>query len=95
MNMNVLVVFVSSFMLFSGIQHQAFAEVQAEKSKRQQLFETNCKRCHSIERPKSKRKTRGGWIITVMRMKNFNGCPISDEEAALIIDYLATEYGHE
>jgi mono/diheme cytochrome c family protein len=92
---NVIVLLAVGFFLFAGIQYQAFAEEHGDKQDGQQLFEANCKRCHPIERPRSKRKTREEWETTVMRMKNRNGCPISDEEAALIIDHLAQEYGPE
>jgi cytochrome c2 len=57
------------------------------------LFEKKCRLCHSIERPKSKQKTADGWKSTVTRMKNVNGAPITDEEAKIIIDYLAENYG--
>ena len=57
------------------------------------LFEKNCSRCHTIERPMSKKKTKEAWKTTVMRMKNVNGCPITDDEAMIIIDYLAENYG--
>ncbi len=56
------------------------------------LFETKCSTCHSLERPTSKRKDRAGWEKTVARMKR-NGCPISDEEAKTIVDYLTETYG--
>ncbi len=57
------------------------------------LFEEKCSICHSSERPKSKRKTYDEWEATVTRMKDVNGCPITDEEAKIIIDYLAKHYG--
>lgn len=57
------------------------------------LFESKCSLCHTIERPKSKKKSREEWQATVLRMKNVNGCPVTDGEAALIIDYLADHYG--
>jgi mono/diheme cytochrome c family protein len=57
------------------------------------LFEQKCSTCHSADRPKSKTKTAAEWTKTVMRMKNVNGCPITDEEAKLIIGYLAKNYG--
>jgi len=41
----------------------------------------------------SKKKTKEAWKTTVMRMKNVNGCPITDDEAMIIIDYLAENYG--
>ncbi|GBD98527.1 hypothetical protein BMS3Abin07_00547 [bacterium BMS3Abin07] len=49
--------------------------------------------CHSIDRPKQRKNQKKGWDATVMRMKDKNGCPITDEEAKIIIDYLAEEYG--
>lgn len=57
------------------------------------LFERKCGTCHSIEKPKSKTKTRKEWKKTVMRMKNVNMAPISSKEAQLIVDYLATSHG--
>jgi len=57
------------------------------------LFEKKCSICHSSDRPKSKQKTAGEWQTTVMRMKNVNGCPITDAEANIIIDYLTRNYG--
>lgn len=56
------------------------------------LFEKKCSICHSIDKPKSTKKTKKGWGKTVKRMKK-NGCPITDEEAKIIIDYLAENYG--
>ena len=57
------------------------------------LFEGKCSACHSIERPKSKNKTMQEWESTVMRMKNVNHGPITDQEAKIIIDYLAEHFG--
>ncbi len=55
------------------------------------LFEQKCSICHSIERPKSQRKTPEQWKNTVLRMRE-NGCPITDDEARKIIDYLSNNY---
>lgn len=55
------------------------------------LFENNCGKCHKIDRPKAKKKTRAEWETTVLRMKK-NGAEITDAEAKLIIDYLAETY---
>jgi len=57
------------------------------------LFEQKCSVCHSADRAKAKKKDRAGWEKTVMRMKNVNGCPITDDEAKTIIDYLTKNYG--
>ncbi len=71
----------------------AVAEEMMDTAAAKTLFETKCSICHTIERPKGKKKSIEGWEATVMRMKNTNGCPITDEEAGMIIDYLAENYG--
>lgn len=78
-----------TFLLFASLQG-----ISAGKEKNaKQLFERKCSTCHSIEKPKSKAKTKAEWKSTVMRMKNVNMAPISEEEATIIIDYLAEHYG--
>lgn len=57
------------------------------------LFEAKCSVCHPLSRPLGKNKDREGWTATVTRMQKVNGCPISDEEAKQIIDYLVSERG--
>jgi hypothetical protein len=59
----------------------------------QMLFEKKCSSCHSADRAKKKQKTVEEWTTTVMRMKNVRGCQVTDDEAKLIIDYLARNYG--
>ena len=78
--------------------HYAFAE---EKKGRQQdwslaekLFETKCKLCHSIDRPKNAKKTYEEWKSTVMRMKSYAPV-ITDEQAELITDFLSHRYGRK
>jgi len=56
------------------------------------LFDQKCSVCHSMDRPKSNKKTANEWENTVMQMKNVNGVPITDEEAKVIIDYLSKNY---
>ena len=53
------------------------------------LFEQKCSTCHSSDRPKAKAKTAKEWASTVTHMKQVNGAHLSDEEAKLIVDYLA------
>ncbi len=93
MKKTIFSVFLMSALIFSGFWPQAFAEEQGDKVDVKKLFENKCSSCHSADRPKAKRKTKEGWETTVMRMKNVNGCSITDEEAAMIINYLAEEYG--
>ncbi len=57
------------------------------------LFEAKCSICHPLSRPLGKNKTRKGWTEDVTRMQKVNGCPITDEEARVIIDYLVTIRG--
>jgi mono/diheme cytochrome c family protein len=92
MKKSIIILIAAGFLLTLGTWNPASAEEGAQPTG-QQLFETNCKMCHPIERPRSKRKTREGWETTVKRMKNINGAPISDEEASLIINYLTETYG--
>jgi cytochrome c5 len=78
-----------TFLLFASPQGVS----AGEEKKAKKLFESKCSICHSIERPKSKKKTKAEWKSTVMRMKNVNMAPITGEEATTIIDYLAEYHG--
>ncbi len=89
--MKKIVVYAITLMFISVAASTGYGEEKKVDAKA--LFEKNCSRCHSIDRPKSKKKTKEAWETTVMRMKNVNGCPISDDEAKIIIDYLAENYG--
>lgn len=57
------------------------------------LFEEKCRLCHELERALDQRKSRAEWTTTVMRMKETNACPITADEAARIVDYLAAVRG--
>lgn len=70
-----------------------FQGIGAEENEGKALFEEKCGMCHPIDRAKSLKKSREGWEATVMRMKNRNAAPITEEEAKKIIDYLAKTYG--
>ena len=89
--MKKLAVFIVAALFVTVSASAGYGEEKAVDAKA--LFEKNCSRCHTIERPKSKKKTKEAWETTVMRMKNVNGCPITDDEAKIIIDYLAENYG--
>ncbi len=52
------------------------------------LFETRCAACHPLSRPLALRQDRAHWAADVTRMQRVNGCPITDEEAKAIVDYL-------
>ena len=89
--MKKMVVYAITLMFISVAATTGYGEEKKVDAKT--LFEKNCSRCHTIERPKSKKKTKEAWEKTVMRMKNVNGCPITDEEAKIIIGYLSENYG--
>jgi mono/diheme cytochrome c family protein len=55
------------------------------------LFENNCGKCHSIDKPKAKKKSSDEWQATVLRMQK-NGASITAGEAKLIAGYLAETY---
>jgi len=60
-----------------------------------ELFEKKCSVCHSLDRPRSKKKALKEWEKTVTRMIASRGAKITDEEAKLVIDYLAKNYGRQ
>ena len=53
-----------------------------------------CKGCHELERSVSRRQDRDGWQATINKMVAF-GTKGSDEEFALILDYLTKHYPAE
>ena len=57
------------------------------------LFEEKCAVCHDLDRSLSRTKSRSGWTATVKRMRQVNGCPITDKEAVEIINYLTKVRG--
>lgn len=50
-----------------------------------------CKGCHEIERSVSRRQDRDAWQATLNKMVAL-GTKATDEELALILDYLAKNY---
>ena len=57
------------------------------------LFEAKCSICHPLSRPLGENQDRAGWTADVTRMQKVNGCPITDEEAKAIIEYLVSVRG--
>jgi mono/diheme cytochrome c family protein len=68
-------------------------QMQAAESDAKALFEKRCSLCHPVSRPLSKNKSGDEWRQTVTRMKGYAGDRISEEEAAIIIDYLTETRG--
>ncbi len=57
------------------------------------LFETKCSICHPLGRVLARTQDRARWTADVTRMRTVNGCPITDEEAKAIVDYLVSVRG--
>ncbi len=55
------------------------------------LFEDACSRCHSLDIPRGEKLTKASWQDIVRRMVS-NGLDISDQAAAVIVEYLAALY---
>lgn len=58
-----------------------------------ELFEGKCAMCHPLSRALDQTKNRDGWTATVTRMQKVNGCPVTDEEAKAIVEYLVKVRG--
>ena len=61
------------------------------------LVRARCSICHSLDYiPMNSRfMNRAGWEAEVRKMIKVMGAPVSEEEAARIIDYLTRNYGSE
>ncbi len=70
-------------------------EVSPERlAKGKEAFETNCRVCHELAVPKSKRYNRANWEWVVDDMVNNYGATfINEEQQKLIVDYLAATHG--
>lgn len=55
------------------------------------LLESRCAGCHGLDRVRSAHKTPAEWEQAVRRMRA-KGARLSDEEAALLVSYLAATY---
>ena len=57
----------------------------------QQLVETRCTACHSLDRVKSAKKSADEWASNVKRMVG-KGAVLSDSEQTAVIQYLSETY---
>lgn len=55
----------------------------------------NCRTCHSVDYVllNASIPDRTGWESSITKMRKIMGAPISDADAAVILDYLAGNYG--
>lgn len=59
----------------------------------QVLLEERCTVCHLLDRVESAQKSREAWESTVDRMIEY-GTELTDDERAVLIDYLVATYGN-
>jgi mono/diheme cytochrome c family protein len=71
------------------------SQVKLRDAPGKDLVLANCAMCHSLDYiPMNSRfLDRKGWEASVNKMIKVMGAPISPEDAAKIVDYLASEYG--
>ncbi len=72
------------------------AEVDLAKAK--DIFEKTCGKCHGLDRPLGVAgRDKDGWISAVKRMSGHHvdsfGAPISADDQAAIVEYLAVNAG--
>jgi competence ComEA-like helix-hairpin-helix protein len=53
---------------------------------------STCTQCHALNVITQKRQTREDWLTTVNQMQE-RGAEVTDEQAGLIVDYLAAHFG--
>ncbi len=90
MKLSILILTMLAFFSSGCVPMQCYAQ---EKIDAKALFEKKCSACHSTSRPKSLSKTKEEWTKSVTKCKEKKNSNISDEEAKIIIDYLAKTYG--
>ena len=71
------------------------SQVQLVEAPGKDLVVASCAICHSLDYvPMNSRfLDRKGWEASVNKMIKVMGAPIPPEDAAKIVDYLATQYG--
>jgi cytochrome c5 len=57
-----------------------------------ELLQTRCTLCHTLDRVQAAAKTQAEWEATVERMRG-KGAELTDAEAQTLIQFLATNYG--
>jgi mono/diheme cytochrome c family protein len=72
----------------------ALGQTAPDAARGKAMFETHCGTCHSLALPKSQRLNRANWKWVIDDMVNqFGATWITDAQQALILDYLAENYG--
>ena len=83
-----LLLFVLVLMVSLPVFVQAVSDDEAKA-----LFEEKCNICHSATNATDLRETPDGWREIVLRMKDDNGCDLSNAQVETILGYLNKNYG--
>ena len=80
--------------LASAVALAGEAQIQLPDGPGKDRVVGNCITCHSLDYLKMNSfLDRDGWKAELDKMKNKMGAPISDSDAPLILEYLATHFG--
>jgi hypothetical protein len=81
------------FLAVSGMPVYGANETKIDVKDARTIFESKCSVCHKFEKATSKNKTSAEWEKTIKRMIESRGARTTNEEAKIIKDYLAENYG--
>jgi mono/diheme cytochrome c family protein len=78
-----------------GAAHADESSVQLTQSDGVERVQASCATCHSLDYivMNSPFQDRTGWDKTVTKMVKVMGAPLTPEDSAAIVDYLAAHYG--
>lgn len=68
------------------------AKVTLADGQAKSLVDGGCALCHGLDRVVATKRSKGEWQTIVNRMVYF-GSPVSGDQVANVVDYLATNYG--
>ena len=84
----------SAFVFLAAIPLCCEAQDRLTSGPGSTLTENKCRMCHELQHIRRAPLSRGEWEDNVRNMRE-RGAPLTDAEAAVIVDYLATYYNRE
>jgi sulfite dehydrogenase len=84
----------SAFLFLLAVSFQGEAQDRLIPGPGSTLTENKCRLCHELQHIRRAPLSRGEWEDNVRNMRE-RGTPLTDAEAAVIVDYLATYYNRE
>jgi mono/diheme cytochrome c family protein len=85
----------ATLLLATGAVAADESSVQLKPGPGLEIVRSACAVCHSLDyiAINSPFQDRAGWTKTVDKMRHVMGAPLSDADAAKVVDYLAQQYG--